>query len=180
MRALESALFVMGGDIRNLTVARDIDNTNNIGNLESVRPYCPDDQCYDLIPECINGDPVHCYCVPYSHDFGRSIAMFHQFRRDNPGSDDRHAVKQAFARDYRMNTAIAYQSPLMPSNFNLLVAPDELIECLSETPLCDDAFAWLVEQWCNPPLQKIMVCTCLLYTSPSPRDATLSRMPSSA
>ena len=23
-------------------------------------------------------------------------------------------------------------------------------------------------------------CTCLLYTSPSPRDATLSRMPSSA
>ena len=26
----------------------------------------------------------------------------------------------------------------------------------------------------------IMYCTCLLYTSPSPRDATLSRMPSSA
>ena len=24
------------------------------------------------------------------------------------------------------------------------------------------------------------ICTCLLYTSPSPRDATLSRMPSSA
>ena len=24
------------------------------------------------------------------------------------------------------------------------------------------------------------VCPCLLYTSPSPRDATLSRMPSSA
>ena len=25
-----------------------------------------------------------------------------------------------------------------------------------------------------------LICTCLLYTSPSPRDATLSRMPSSA
>ena len=25
-----------------------------------------------------------------------------------------------------------------------------------------------------------ILCTCLLYTSPSPRDATLSRMPSSA
>ena len=25
-----------------------------------------------------------------------------------------------------------------------------------------------------------LVCDCLLYTSPSPRDATLSRMPSSA
>ena len=29
-------------------------------------------------------------------------------------------------------------------------------------------------------LYKDMVCSCLLYTSPSPRDATLSRMPSSA
>ena len=27
---------------------------------------------------------------------------------------------------------------------------------------------------------EVMTCTCLLYTSPSPRDATLSRMPSSA
>ena len=29
-------------------------------------------------------------------------------------------------------------------------------------------------------MQKIQKTTCLLYTSPSPRDATLSRMPSSA
>ena len=26
----------------------------------------------------------------------------------------------------------------------------------------------------------VILCVCLLYTSPSPRDATLSRMPSSA
>ena len=26
----------------------------------------------------------------------------------------------------------------------------------------------------------VTLCSCLLYTSPSPRDATLSRMPSSA
>ena len=26
----------------------------------------------------------------------------------------------------------------------------------------------------------LVMCSCLLYTSPSPRDATLSRMPSSA
>ena len=32
---------------------------------------------------------------------------------------------------------------------------------------------YYVEQQCAP-------CACLLYTSPSPRDATLSRMPSSA
>ena len=48
-----------------------------------------------------------------------------------------------------------------------------------------------MEQW-GPDVQKrrderdrrwdemIRVLTCLLYTSPSPRDATLSRMPSSA
>ena len=31
-----------------------------------------------------------------------------------------------------------------------------------------------------PPALKIQLEVCLLYTSPSPRDATLSRMPSSA
>ena len=42
--------------------------------------------------------------------------------------------------------------------------------------------------FCEKPLSLTMkectaaveICTCLLYTSPSPRDATLSRMPSSA
>ena len=32
----------------------------------------------------------------------------------------------------------------------------------------------------NPTNVCVYRCTCLLYTSPSPRDATLSRMPSSA
>ena len=32
----------------------------------------------------------------------------------------------------------------------------------------------------NPQLRSLMYKDCLLYTSPSPRDATLSRMPSSA
>ena len=32
----------------------------------------------------------------------------------------------------------------------------------------------------NPNLQQVHYNFCLLYTSPSPRDATLSRMPSSA
>ena len=33
----------------------------------------------------------------------------------------------------------------------------------------------------HPPLPRLALrCPCLLYTSPSPRDATLSRMPSSA
>ena len=32
----------------------------------------------------------------------------------------------------------------------------------------------------SAPQKIILYCICLLYTSPSPRDATLSRMPSSA
>ena len=38
----------------------------------------------------------------------------------------------------------------------------------------DDAIKYAVER------SNVVVNICLLYTSPSPRDATLSRMPSSA
>ena len=34
--------------------------------------------------------------------------------------------------------------------------------------------------WVDYKDNKILINTCLLYTSPSPRDAQLSRMPSSA
>ena len=40
---------------------------------------------------------------------------------------------------------------------------------LGKVKLCKDASVWFRA-----------VLSCLLYTSPSPRDATLSRMPSSA
>ena len=56
-----------------------------------------------------------------------------------------------------------------------------------------EKFSKIAEEWWNPegkfkPLHKfnpirisyIKENICLLYTSPSPRDATLSRMPSSA
>ena len=43
---------------------------------------------------------------------------------------------------------------------------------------------FLVKVWCPFPIKKTLTNKhlnyCLLYTSPSPRDATLSRMPSSA
>ena len=46
------------------------------------------------------------------------------------------------------------------------------------TPLTDDYFSmdWQMSIKSND----YYSCSCLLYTSPSPRDATLSRMPSSA
>ena len=39
---------------------------------------------------------------------------------------------------------------------------------------------WLRRHSTVPPTWQSLVRACLLYTSPSPRDATLSRMPSSA
>ena len=77
-----------------------------------------------------------------------------------------------------------YEGP----NF-LVINPDECIDCALCEPECpvdaifsedelpeeEQAFLEL-----NAELCEIWPNICLLYTSPSPRDATLSRMPSSA
>ena len=64
-----------------------------------------------------------------------------------------HAVK---AGDFIFITG---QMPTLPDNPNVLVSND-------------------VEEQTHQVMKNLM--NCLLYTSPSPRDATLSRMPSSA
>ena len=48
-----------------------------------------------------------------------------------------------------------------------------------------EKFSKIAEEWWNPngkfkPLHKFNPISCLLYTSPSPRDLSTSRMPSSA
>ena len=58
------------------------------------------------------------------------------------------------------------------------VLGEDLEEC-SNNPLT----GWYRDGCCNTDENDHgihTVCACLLYTSPSPRDATLSRMPSSA
>ena len=57
---------------------------------------------------------------------------------------------------------------LLPDNSTQQISPEDLRESLVD--LIDSVHLFLDGK-------KI---TCLLYTSPSPRDATLSRMPSSA
>ena len=53
------------------------------------------------------------------------------------------------------------------------VLQEAAIQLLSE-------FEGTAQPECEDVSQAWLTCVCLLYTSPSPRDATLSRMPSSA
>ena len=72
---------------------------------------------------------------------------------------------------------------------SLHIDPDKCTGCLQ----CELACSHVNEGVFNPAKSRIKVfnfhdqgrmvpytCTCLLYTSPSPRDGLLSRMPSSA
>ena len=43
-----------------------------------------------------------------------------------------------------------------------------------------DAMGCMLVRECTKDVEEVHSILCLLYTSPSPRDATLSRMPSSA
>ena len=58
-----------------------------------------------------------------------------------------------------------------PASF-VRLGPDEVV--IRKSLLCG------IKRGAELALQGKMPATCLLYTSPSPRDATLSRMPSSA
>ena len=51
---------------------------------------------------------------------------------------------------------------------------ERMNEVFLHVPMASDAL------WTITPGHALIAITCLLYTSPSPRDATLSRMPSSA
>src|SRR5665811_729205 len=52
--------------------------------------------------------------------------------------------------------------------------------CVSTDPEFDRKAADVVGLYLDPPENAVVLCVCLLYTSPSPRDRTRSRMPSSA
>ena len=74
-----------------------------------------------------------------------------------------------------LNTALALheQGVLNKYNVELIGARPEAIEKAEDRKLFRAAMDSIG-------LESARSCTCLLYTSPSPRDATLSRMPSSA
>ena len=57
---------------------------------------------------------------------------------------------------------------------------EALKECISNYMINEESFGVLVMRVIGEPGSPQHFDICLLYTSPSPRDATLSRMPSSA
>ena len=89
----------------------------------------------------------------------------------------------------RFSDATGLRVGIVVARFNDLVTAKLLSGCLdclkrhgvdvSETsPQLD--VAWVPGSFELPIVAQQMARSCLLYTSPSPRDATLSRMPSSA
>ena len=68
---------------------------------------------------------------------------------------------------------------LDPGSASRAIADQDAIESLVLTPVLQPGFDGLRGQH-MPFAHEAELKICLLYTSPSPRDATLSRMPSSA
>ena len=86
-----------------------------------------------------------------------------------------------------LQSLTVYDSDTIAGRINILQAPRVIIEGLPvfrDDPELVDALISRREIDLDDPLSSDQVRTlatfCLLYTSPSPRDATLSRMPSSA
>ena len=75
-----------------------------------------------------------------------------------------------FSGGWRVRLNLA-RTLMQPSDLLLLDEPTNHLDL--------DAIIWL-GNWIKSFRGALLLISCLLYTSPSPRDATLSRMPSSA
>ena len=78
------------------------------------------------------------------------------------------------AGDYKV--AIAFQERIKLPKEEMSYYED-LAEMYVGTDVSPDFYGWVFPKYDHV---AVGTGTCLLYTSPSPRDATLSRMPSSA
>ena len=110
-----------------------------------------------------------------SESVNKSSSMLDPLMQDE-GHDHRNASQH-----------IMYTDNIQPVSFNQLTAPGNAEVQVAESP--DGGTYAYIAGWSelhivdvtNPENTTVTgVYVCLLYTSPSPRDATLSRMPSSA
>ena len=91
----------------------------------------------------------------------------------NGGSADQAFMTQQDITFPRNTTPV--NIPLFPASFILDINNDGLRDLVAAPNLGNDIGETSEVGWYYANIN-----TCLLYTSPSPRDATLSRMPSSA
>ena len=91
---------------------------------------------------------------------------------------------------YPNEQCLSYAEKVVTEIEKILKNPKKTIEnsflkkyvSVLEKGQCDDFLKMSIDeyQFLRKGYPRAMMGTCLLYTSPSPRDATLSRMPSSA
>ena len=78
---------------------------------------------------------------------------------------------------------VAMVQNLLERSLRLYMSKEEIVKHLEETAKIEPTFTrlvWSQLEKSNPEFFKAYHMICLLYTSPSPRDRSLSRMPSSA
>ena len=103
-------------------------------------------------------------------EVGETLGTSASVDEDNTWSE----LDDIFIEEY-----VLYETPIGTSCVDVVVAgpanPD-FVDNISPNP--HDTFH--ASSSCSPPSPSPECCDCLLYTSPSPRDGLLSRMPSSA
>ena len=79
-----------------------------------------------------------------------------------------------------MEKSIKHYREVRIGTNNFLAAQQQATRHAIDLGQLNEAHSWLIRQSSGQPRLEILFTTCLLYTSPSPRDRTRSRMPSSA
>ena len=110
--------------------------------------------------------------LKYSSKFARIANYWKKWIGESTGLKKTKAIEKKQQFEKKFTSALPKDSPYR----NILPEFEELYEERAPYAYVRDYYSEVV----NRNIELLRVASCLLYTSPSPRDATLSRMPSSA
>ena len=146
-------------------------------NAISKRATTRGNKCHKLAEDYLSNKPLDRY-----KDDVLSLGLFHQIRPYIDKINNIHALEESLYSHTlklagRVDCIAEYDNELAIIDFKTSTKfkREEWIQdyCSQET-----AYAIMFQELTGLKVKQLV--TCLLYTSPSPRDATLSRMPSSA